>query len=60
MITLGGGAAVVVTHSLGRALAIADLVAVLVGGRVAAQTARAGLSEDALQRLYLGATEAGA
>ena len=56
----GGGAAVVVTHSLGRALAIADLVAVLAGGRIAVQVARAGLSEDALQRLYLGATEAGA
>ncbi len=29
----GGGAAIVVTHSLGRALAIADRVAILAGGR---------------------------
>lgn len=56
----GGGAAVVVTHSLGRALAIADAVAVLAGGRIAAQASRASLTEDALQRLYLGAAEAGA
>jgi heme ABC exporter ATP-binding subunit CcmA len=55
-----GGAAVVVTHSLGRALAIADRVAVLAGGRIAAETARASLTEEALQSLYLGATEAGA
>jgi heme ABC exporter ATP-binding subunit CcmA len=53
-----GGAAVVVTHSLGRALAIADRVAVLAGGRIAAETARASLTEEALQSLYLGATEA--
>src|SRR5262249_2373295 len=32
-----GGAAVVVTHSLGRALAIADHVAILVAGRIAAE-----------------------
>jgi heme ABC exporter ATP-binding subunit CcmA len=56
----GGGAVVVVTHSLGRALAIADRVAVLVAGRIAAETPRASLTEEALQRLYLGATEAGA
>jgi heme ABC exporter ATP-binding subunit CcmA len=53
----GGGAAVVVTHSLGRALAVADLVAVLAGGRIAVQAARPSLSEEALQRLYLGAAE---
>jgi heme exporter protein A len=56
----GGGAAVVVTHSLGRALAIADRVAILAGGRIAAEAARASLTEEALQRLYLGATEASA
>jgi heme ABC exporter ATP-binding subunit CcmA len=55
-----GGAAIVVTHSLGRALAIADRVAILVGGRIAAETARASLTEEALQRLYLAATNAGA
>jgi heme exporter protein A len=53
----GGGAAVVVTHSLGRALAIADRVAVLAGGRIAAEVSRASLTEAALQSLYLGATE---
>jgi heme ABC exporter ATP-binding subunit CcmA len=58
--TAGGGAAMVVTHSLGRALAIADRVAVLAGGRIAAEAARATLTEEALQRLYLGATEASA
>jgi heme exporter protein A len=52
-----GGAAIVVTHSLGRALAIADRVAILVGGRIAAETARASLTEEALQRLYLAATD---
>jgi len=56
----GGGAAVVVTHSLGRALAIADRVVILAGGRIAAEATRASLTEEALQRLYLGATEAGA
>jgi heme exporter protein A len=54
-----GGAAVVVTHSLGRALAIADRVAVLAGGRIAAEAARANLTEGALQSL-LGATEGSA
>lgn len=52
-----GGAAVVVTHSLGRALAIADRVAVLAGGRIAAEVSRASLTEAALQSLYLSATE---
>jgi heme ABC exporter ATP-binding subunit CcmA len=55
-----GGTAVVVTHSLGRALAIADRVAILAGGRIAAEATRASLTEDALQRLYLSATDAGA
>lgn len=53
----GGGTAVVVTHSLGRALAVADRVAILAGGRLAVQAPRAGLTEGALQRLYLEATE---
>ena len=52
-----GGAAVVVTHSLGRALAIADRVAILAGGRIAVETMRANLTEETLQRLYLGATD---
>jgi len=53
----GGGAAVVVTHSLGRALAIADRVAILAAGRIAAEATRASLTEEALQRLYLGAMD---
>src|SRR5262245_20171284 len=53
----GGGSAVVVTHSLGRALAIADRVAILAGGRIAAEASRGSLTEEALQRLYLGATD---
>jgi len=56
----GGGAAIVVTHSLGRALAIADRVAVLAGGRIAAEAPRTSLTEAALQSLYLGAAEPGA
>lgn len=55
----GGGAAVVVTHSIGRALAIADRVAILAGGRLAAEATRASLTEEALQRLYFGAMDAG-
>jgi heme ABC exporter ATP-binding subunit CcmA len=53
-----GGTAVVVTHSLGRALAIADRVAILVGGRLAASEGREALSSEALERLYQAATEA--
>lgn len=53
----GGGTAVVVTHSLGRALAVADHIAVMAGGRLAAQEPRATLTEEALRRLYLGAAE---
>ena len=56
----GGGAAVVVTHSLGRALAIADRVAILAAGRIAAEATRESLTEEALQRLYLGTTDASA
>jgi heme ABC exporter ATP-binding subunit CcmA len=56
----GGGAAVVVTHSLGRALAIADRVAILAAGRIVAERARASLTEETLQRLYLGVTDTGA
>jgi hypothetical protein len=35
-------------------------VAILSGGRIAAEASRASLTEDALQRLYLGATDASA
>ena len=56
----GGGAALVVTHSLGRALAVADRVTILAGGRIAGVATRAELSETALRQLYLEATETGA
>jgi heme ABC exporter ATP-binding subunit CcmA len=52
-----GGAAVVVTHSLGRALALADRVAILAGGRLAVDQPRGALTEETLGRLYLDATE---
>jgi len=55
-----GGAAVVVTHGLGRALAVSDHVAILAGGRLAAHEPRASLTEEALGRLYLAATDGGA
>jgi heme ABC exporter ATP-binding subunit CcmA len=54
-----GGAAVVVTHGLGRALAVSDHVAILAGGRLAAHEPRASLTEEALGRLYLAATDGG-
>jgi heme exporter protein A len=53
-----GGTAVVVTHSLARALAISDRVAILAAGRLAADEPRDRLTTDGLQRLYLTATEA--
>ena len=52
-----GGAGVVVTHSLGRAMAVADEVVVLSGGRLAGRLAGADLTEAALERLYLAASE---
>ncbi|HSE95646.1 MAG TPA: heme ABC exporter ATP-binding protein CcmA, partial [Methylomirabilota bacterium] len=55
-----GGAAVVVTHSLTRALAISDRVAILAAGRLAADAPRDHLTTDGLQRLYLTATEGSA
>jgi heme ABC exporter ATP-binding subunit CcmA len=55
-----GGAAVVVTHSLERTLAIADGVAILAGGRIAAQASRASLTDESLQRLYLGVADSSA
>jgi heme exporter protein A len=53
----GGGAAVVVTHSVGRALAVADRVAILAGGRIAAELGRPHLTPEAVQQLYLSVTE---
>jgi ABC-2 type transport system ATP-binding protein len=53
----GGGTALVVTHSLARALAVADRVAILAGGRLVAQAAVGPLDEPALRRLYLDVLE---
>jgi heme ABC exporter ATP-binding subunit CcmA len=50
-----GGTAVVVTHGLDRALALADAVVVLAAGRVAGRQAGPDLTEAAVQRLYLAA-----
>jgi heme ABC exporter ATP-binding subunit CcmA len=52
-----GGAVVLVTHSLGRGLELADRVLILAGGRLSADEPRESLSLEALQRLYAEATE---
>jgi heme ABC exporter ATP-binding subunit CcmA len=52
-----GGALLMVTHSFGRELGIADRIAILAGGRVALDTPRAGLAPDDVQRLYVAHTE---
>jgi heme ABC exporter ATP-binding subunit CcmA len=55
-----GGALLMVTHSLGRELGVADRIAILAGGRIALDSARAGLEPDDLQRLYAAHAEEGA
>ena len=52
-----GGAALLVTHSLGRALALGNAVAVLAGGRLAAHEPSSALTEERLRQLYLAAIE---
>jgi heme exporter protein A len=52
-----GGALLLVTHSFGRELGLADRLAILAGGRIALDTPRAALSPDDVQRLYVGSTE---
>ena len=52
-----GGAAVLVTHSLGAALEISDRVAVLAGGQLVADRPCAQLSADDLNKLYTSLTE---
>ena len=52
-----GGAVLMVTHSFGRELGVADRLAILSAGRIALDTARAGLDPDDLQRLYAAHTE---
>jgi len=53
----GGGAVVMTTHSFGSGLAVADRVAVLIGGRLMIDQACEGLSPDDLHRLYDSLTE---
>ena len=48
----GGGSIVMATHSFGRELAVADRIAILVGGAIALDTPRGALSADDVQRLY--------
>jgi ABC-type multidrug transport system ATPase subunit len=55
-----GGALLMVTHSLGRELGVADRIAILAGGRIALDSSRAGLEPDDLQRLYAAHAEEGA
>lgn len=52
-----GGALLVATHSFGRELAVADRVAILAGGRLTLDAARAPLGAEEIQRLYLLHTE---
>jgi heme exporter protein A len=53
----GGAALLMVTHSFGRELGIADRLAVLAGGRIALDTPRGSLGPDDIQRLYAVHTE---
>jgi heme exporter protein A len=55
----GGGTTLMVTHSLGTGLAVADRLAILAGGRVAFDTPRAGLGSDDIGRLYALHAEGG-
>ena len=52
-----GGSALLTTHSLGRGYAVADRIAILVGGRLVAHEPREALSPEGLQRLYAAVTE---
>jgi heme exporter protein A len=56
----GGGAILMATHSLGPALAVADRVVILSGGRVALDRPQLDLTPDELARLYALHTEASA
>jgi len=52
-----GAALLLVTHSFGRELGVADRLAVLAGGRIALDTARGALGPDDVQRLYAAHAE---
>ena len=53
----GGGAVVLATHSFEGALAVADRIAILAGGRLVLDQPAADLSRDDLRRLYDDLTE---
>jgi heme exporter protein A len=53
----GGGAAVLATHSFEGALAVADRVAILAGGRLVLDRSARDLTREELRRLYDGLTE---
>jgi heme ABC exporter ATP-binding subunit CcmA len=53
----GGGAIVMVTHSFGRQLSVADRIAILGGGRIALDRPRPSVTADELARLYALHTE---
>jgi heme exporter protein A len=55
-----GGALLMVTHSFGHELGVADRIAILAGRRIALDTPRGGLDPDDLQRLYAAHAEEGA
>ena len=54
-----GGALLMVTHSFGRELGVADRIAILAAGRIVLDTPRDGLDPDDLQRLYAAHAEDG-
>jgi ABC-type multidrug transport system ATPase subunit len=53
----GGGGAVLATHSFEGALAVADHIAILAGGRLVLDRSAADLTREELRRLYDGLTE---
>jgi heme ABC exporter ATP-binding subunit CcmA len=55
-----GGAVLMVTHSFGRELGVADRIAILAAGRIALDTPLAGLEADDVHRLYTAHAEDGA
>jgi heme ABC exporter ATP-binding subunit CcmA len=55
----GGGTILMVTHSFGRGLGVADRIVVLAGGRIALDVPRASLTPDEVGRLYALHTEDG-
>jgi len=54
-----GGAILMVTHSFGRGLDVADRIVILAGGRIAFDRPRGGLTLDELTRVYALHTEDG-